>query len=61
MTPITRTAQSATARRRGIAHRAAEGTITAYLRDVSAAGRREPMPAPPRVRAPRTRSSRSPG
>lgn len=50
MTPINRTVQSTTARRRAAAHRAAEGTITAYLRDISASGRRQPATVRPRVR-----------
>lgn len=52
MTPIVRTPQTTTARRRStsVAHRAAEGTITGYLRDVSAGGRRHAAPVVPRVR-----------
>ncbi|MCW3014839.1 MAG: hypothetical protein JWO02_1931 [Solirubrobacterales bacterium] len=50
MTPIARTAPTTTARRRAAAHRAAEGTVTAYLRDISAAGRRGPASMRPRIR-----------
>jgi hypothetical protein len=50
MTPIARTTQSTTVRRLDASHRAAEGSITAYLRDISAVGRREPMVVPSRVR-----------
>lgn len=41
MTPSRTAPTTATARRRAIAHRAAEGTVTAYLRDLSAPARRE--------------------
>jgi hypothetical protein len=37
MTPIPRTVPSTSARRRAAAHRAAEGTVTAYLRELSSA------------------------
>jgi hypothetical protein len=42
MMPIARTAQNTTVGRLGATHRAAEGAITSYLRDISAVSRREP-------------------